>query len=238
MKSQTLNLLRKEITLGNSAQTMIWFICCFGMFFIPNYPVYIGPFYITLSIFMTFGMNQVSHDTLYTVLLPVRKIDTVKARFLFCGMLEVVSIFFAVIAGLVRYFAKFPESKSGVGITVSYLGLQLVVYLIFNILFLGNVYKDPVKPGKRYLLAGIIYFLSYAICELPVWAYFHAAGTMTDAQIAQGFSLGKIGLIFYSQDSAFLGKQVLILLTGILLYSLSWVLTFRQAAKQFEKYDM
>ena len=42
----------------------------------------------------------------------------------------------------------------------------------------------------------------------------------------------------YAQDSAFLGKQVLILLTGILLYSLSWVLTFRQAAKQFEKYDM
>ena len=92
--------------------------------------------------------------------------------------------------------------------------------------------------GKRYLLAGITYFLSYAICELPVWAYFHAAGTMTDAQIAQGFSLAKIGLIFYSQDGAFLGKQVLILLTGILLYSLSWVLTFRQAAKQFEKYDM
>lgn len=238
MKSQTLNLLKKEITLGNSAQTTIWFICCFGMFFIPNYPVYIGPFYITLSIFMTFGMNQVSHDTLYTVLLPVRKIDTVKARFLFCGMLQVVSIFFAVIAGIIRYFAKFPAPKSGIGITVAFLGLQLFIYTIFNIVFLGNVYRDPVKPGKLYLVAGILYFVTYAICEFPVWNYFHAKQTLTDTQIAQNFSLAKIGLIFYAQDGTFLGNQIIVLLSGILLYVLAWVLTFRQAAKQFEKYDM
>ena len=238
MKSQTLNLLRKEMKLGNSAQTTIWFICCFGMFFIPNYPVYIGPFYITLSIFMTFGMNQVSHDTLYTVLLPVRKIDTVKARFLFCGMLEVVSIFFAVIAGLIRYFAKFPAPQSGVGITVAFLGLQLIIYSIFNIIFLGNVYKDPVKPGKLYLLAGIMYFVTYAICEFPVWAYFHAKRTLTAAEIAQGSFLARVGLGFYSMDSAFIGKQCLILLGGILIYTGTWVLTFNRAAKQFEKYDM
>ena len=238
MKSQTLNLLRKEMTLGNSAQTTIWFICCFGMFFIPNYPVYIGPFYITLSIFMTFGMNQVSHDTLYTVLLPVRKIDTVKARFLFCGMLQVVSIFFAVIAGIIRYFAKFPAPQSGIGITVAFLGLQLFIYTIFNIVFLGNVYRDPVKPGKLYLVAGILYFVTYAICEFPVWNYFHAKQTLTDTQIAQNFSLAKIGLIFYSQGSKFLGNQIIILLFGILIYALGWVLAFRQAAKQFEKYDM
>ena len=238
MKSQTINLLKKEISLGNSAQTMIWFICCFGMFFIPNYPVYIGPFYITLSIFMTFALNQVSHDTLYTVLLPVRKIDTVKARFLFCGMLEVISIIFAVIAGLIRYFANFPPAKSGVGITIAYLGLQLIIYSIFNFLFLGNVYKDPVKPGKRYLFAAILYFVIYVICELPVWNYFHVAGSMTDAQIAQGFSLAKVGLIFYSMDSAFLVKQCIILLGGILIYAGTWVLTFGRAAKQFEKYDM
>ena len=30
---------------------------------------------------MTFALNQSSHDILYTALLPVRKIDTVKARF-------------------------------------------------------------------------------------------------------------------------------------------------------------
>ena len=238
MKSQTLNLLKKEITLGNSAQTTIWFLCCFGMFFIPNYPVYIGPFYITLSIFMTFALNQVSHDTLYTVLLPVRKIDTVKARFLFCGMLEVISILFAVIAGIIRVLAKFPAPKSGVGITVSYLGLQLIVYSIFNFLFLGNVYKDPVKPGIRYLISAILYFVVYVGCEFPVWSYFRAAKTMTDAQIAQGFSLAKVVLLFYTQDSAFLVKQCLILLGGILIYAGIWVLTFNRAAKQFEKYDM
>ena len=88
MKSQTLNLLKKELVLGNTMQTIIWSICCFGMFFIPSYPSYVGPFYITLCIMMTFALNQSSHDILYTVLLPVRKIDTVKARFLYCGLTE------------------------------------------------------------------------------------------------------------------------------------------------------
>ena len=92
MKSQTLNLLKKEIVLGNSVQTVCWLICCFGMYFVPSYPCYIGPFYITLAIMLTFALNQSSHDILYTVLLPVRKIDTVKARFLYCGLLEILAL--------------------------------------------------------------------------------------------------------------------------------------------------
>ena len=68
MKSQTLNLLKKEIKLGNSTQSICWTICCFGMYLIPSYPYYVGPFYITLAIMMTFALNQSSHDILYTVL--------------------------------------------------------------------------------------------------------------------------------------------------------------------------
>ena len=103
MKSQTINLLKKEIKLGNTAQTLCWLICCFGMYFIPSYPTYIGPFYITLSIMLTFALNQSSHDILYTVLLPVRKIDTVKARFLYCGLHELFAILSALI---VLFFLK------------------------------------------------------------------------------------------------------------------------------------
>ena len=163
MKSQTINLLKKEIKLGNTVQTLIWTICCFCMFFIPSYPSYIGPFYITLSIMMTFALNQSSHDILYTVLLPVRKIDTVKARFLYCSILEVLSLLMGAIAAVVRHFGGFPQNNAGIDLTFAYFGLQLIIFAVFNLIFFGNVYKNPLKPGLCYFIAAVAYFLVYAI---------------------------------------------------------------------------
>ena len=161
MKSQTLNLLKKEMKLGNTSQTLIWMICCFGMFFIPSYPSYIGPFYITLCIMMTFALNQSSHDILYTVLLPVRKIDTVKARFLYCGLIEILSLVLALIPTLLRYcIPSFPENRAGINTTPAYFGLQLILYAIFNLIFLGNVYKNPLKPGLRYFAGAVVYLMN------------------------------------------------------------------------------
>ena len=238
MKSQTLKLLKKEIILGNNIQTFCWLICCFGMFFIPTYPTYIGPFYMTLAIMMTFALNQSSHDILYTVLLPVRKIDTVKARFLYCGMLELFAMLSAVIALIIRTLVSFPANRAGIGLTPAYFGLQLILFSVFNFFFLGNVYKNPLKPGLRYFVAAVLYFVMYAICEFPVWAYFSAKANITDEEIMSSASFARLGLIFNSNNTDMLAKQFLVLLGGILIFAVSWIITFHRSAKQFEKYDL
>ena len=238
MKSQTKNLLRKEITLGNSVQTIIWFICAIGMSFIPSYPVYVGPFYITLAIMMTFALNQSSHDILYTVLLPVRKIDTVKARFLYCGLLEVIVLLAAVLIAVLKRQLHFPENKAGIDLTIAYFGLQMIIFAVFNFIFLGNVYKDPLKPGLRYLIAAIMYFIVYAICELPLWIYFHFREAIAAGQTDNAPALARIGLMLSATEGPLLAKQCIVLLAGFLIFSGSWYLTFRRAARQFEDYDM
>ena len=238
MKGQTINLLKKELTLGNTVQSICWFICCAGMYFIPSYPSYIGPFYITLAIMMTFALNQSSHDILYTALLPVRKIDTVKARFLYCGLLEICAIAFGVIAAIIKHFVHFPENQAGINLTFAYFGLQLIVFAVYNFLFLGNVYKDPLKPGLRYLAGAIGYFIIYAICELPVWAYYSMNSKLKEGIITQLPKLAKVGLMFTTFDSAYYLSQLLVLFGGILIFAGSWILTFARAAKQFEKYDL
>ena len=238
MKSQTINLLRKEITLGNSVQTIIWFICAIGMSFIPSYPVYVGPFYITLAIMMTFALNQSSHDILYTVLLPVRKIDTVKARFLYCGLLEVIVLLAAVLIAVLKRQLHFPENKAGIDLTIAYFGLQMIIFAVFNFIFLGNVYKDPLKPGLRYLIAAIMYFIVYAICELPLWIYFHFREAIAAGQTDNAPALARIGLMLSATEGPLLAKQCIVLLAGFLIFAGSWVLTFHRAARQFEKYDM
>jgi len=238
MKSQTLMLLKKENLLGNTFQTIIWTVCCFGMYFIPSYPMYVGPFYITLCIMMTFAMNQSANDILYTVMLPVRKIDVAKARFLYCAMLEFFAFICAIIGGLFRTLAHIPENKAGIGITISYFGLQLLVFSVFNLIFLGNVYKNPLKPGLRFLFASIGYFLTFAVCELPVWAYYGMRAKLAAGEISELPLLAKAGQLFTSSDSQSIIPQLLILAGGIVIYIISWLLTFRRAARQFEKYDL
>ena len=238
MKTQTLNLLKKEIVLGNTSQTIIWSICCFGMYFIPSYPSYVGPFYITLCIMMTFALNQSSHDILYTALLPVRKIDTVKARFLYCGLIELISLVLAVIPALIRVFTSFPENRAGINTSIAYFGLQLIVYALFNLIFLGNVYKNPLKPGLRYMAAAIIYFALYAVCEIPVWTYYGSKGKLAEGTITELPKLAQVGQMFTDISGQFLKSQCLILLAGILIFGGVWYLTFARAARQFEKYDL
>lgn len=228
MKSNTLKLLKKELCLGNASQTVIWTICCFGMYFIPSYPMYVGPFYMTLCIMMTFALNQSSHDILYTALLPVKKIDVVKARFMYCGMMELFAFICALLGWCIRSAAGFPANTAGIELTLAYFGFQMIIFAIFNLIFLGNVYKDPLKPGLRYIAAAVAYFICYAACELPVWAYYANAEN----------SLAKVGELFTSRDTQFIIPQLIILAAGIVIYAVSWCLTFRRAARQFEKYDL
>ena len=238
MKSKTLNLLRKEIALGNGAQTLCWTICCFGMYFIPNYPMYVGPFYMLLCIMMTFAMNQSSHDILYTVLLPVKKSDVVKARYLYSAMLEFFALACALVGGLLRYLVHYPANKAGIEIGICYFGLQLILLALFNLIYLGNVYKDPLKSGGKFLLSGIAYFVGFAVCELPIWIYFGMRRKLEAGEISELSGLGKVGMIFISHDSQYIITQLLVLAAGILIYALSWFFAFKRGSCQFDKYDM
>ena len=227
-------LLKKEMKLETSMSVYIWMICLAAFYFIPAYPVFIGCFYMILGVMMTFSLNQISHGMMYTVLLPVRKIDTVKARFLYCGLLELVFIPFAIIAAIIRTKFNFPPNKAGIEINVAYFGFQLIILAIFNFVFLGGVYKNPLKPGKRFLAAAIVYFAVYALCELPVWMY---TGVEAHGETPQTL-ITRFGSILCQNDFAGQLKQLPVLGIGILIFIISWPITFKRAAKQFERYDM
>lgn len=250
MKSQTLNLFKKELKLGNSTQSICWVLCCFGMFLIPSYPYYVGPFYITLAIMMTFALNQSSHDILYTVLLPVRKIDTVKARFLYCGMYEILALLFGLIGAVLHHFIHYPDNNAGTNITVAFFGLQLIIFSVFNLIFLGGVYKNPLKPGRRFFFSSIAYLLLLFLFEFPVWNYqgmisglkkggYNLSWAIPDALLRRPwYSLENIGHYITSTDLESQIQQLPVLGVGVLIFALSWLLTFRCAAHQFEKYDI
>ena len=227
-------LLKKEMKLETNLSVYLWIVCLIIFYYIPSYPIYIGCFYITLGVMMLFSLNQLSHGMMYTVLLPVRKIDTVKARFLYCGFLEILFIPFAILATLVRGKFNFPPNQAGIDINVAYYGFQLIILAIFNCVFLGGIYKNPLKPGWRFMIAAVLYFGIYALCELPVWLY---RGVEAHGETPQTL-ITRFGSILCHNDFAGQLKQLPVLGIGILIFIISWPITFKRAAKQFERYDM
>jgi len=241
-------LLKKELKLESNISMYIWIACLALFYYIPGYPMYVGCFYITLAVMMTFTLNQLSHGLLYTVLLPVRKIDTVKARFLYCALLEILFVPFAVLAAFVRWKCGFNHNPAGIEINVAYMGFQFIILAIFNIVFLGAVYKNPLKPGKPYFISAILYFITFAIAEIPVWASrstivkLRENGLSPDQIMSEvqktGDFLIKFGAIITRTDFDGQLKQIPILIAGLLFFILSWPLSFKRAANKFEKYDM
>ena len=51
-------------------------------------------------------------------------------------------------------------------------------------------------------------------------------------------SFAEFGRTLTSSDPSDFPKQLIVLLAGILIYIVTWFLTFRRAARQFEKYDL
>ena len=72
-------LLKKELTLFTHPTS--WMFLAFGaMMLIPSYPMYIPLFWATLGLFYACLSARENNDLYYTLLLPVRKRDAVRAR--------------------------------------------------------------------------------------------------------------------------------------------------------------
>lgn len=246
---RNLNLLKKEFLLGNNLSVIIWLICSFIMQLIPSYPMYVGPYYICLCIMLSFALNQTSHDILYTVLLPVKKIDTVKARFMYACILECLSLFLSVILGIIKGLVKFPENNAGIDLNVAFLGLQMFCFSVFNFIYLGGVYKNPIKSGVRFLFASLAYFAAYVLCEFPLWNFKSYRASLIEAG-CQPFDISlavdklswyripKIGYLFLQKDASSLVKQIPVLALGLVIFVLVWFISYKRAVKQFERYEI
>ena len=95
------NLLNKELRLATSP--LAWLFLIFSvMTFIPGYPILMGCFFVCLGLFQSFQNARESNDILYTVLLPVRKADAVKAKYISVCFFEILALL--LMAVLARYF--------------------------------------------------------------------------------------------------------------------------------------
>lgn len=162
------NLLNKELKLA--IMPLNWFFLGFSlMTFLPGYPILLGSFFVCLGLYQSFLMCREANDTLYTVLLPIRKADTVAAKYLVVCFFEVVAFILMAVFTAIRMTIlsdKGPYVKNALmNATPVYLAFVLIIFLLFNIVFVGGFYKTAYKIGKPFILFIIVTFIVVGIAE-------------------------------------------------------------------------
>ena len=93
-------LLNKEFRLAASPLSWIFLAAAF-MTLLPGYPILMGAFFVCFGVFHSFQNAREANDVLYTVLLPVRKADFVRSKYVFTCFIQLLGfVIMAVLTAL------------------------------------------------------------------------------------------------------------------------------------------
>ncbi len=214
-------LMYKELKLALHPTTYL-FMAIGAMLMIPSYPYYVAFVYTCLSIFFIFLSTRENKDIFFTASLPVRKSDVVKSRVFTVAIIELlqlaIGIPFAIIG--IRINPNAAGNLVGIEANMAFFGLVLVMYAIFNAIYLPIFYKNTVKVGFPLIFAFIAVTIYVVAVEVAV----------------QMIPFLKTHLD--TTDPAMTMYQIPVLIAGMLIYALSLWLTYRISAANFEKVDL
>ena len=214
-------LLRKETRLSALLLTYL-FIGFAAMTLLPGYPILCGPFFITLGIFQSFQSAREANDIVFSALLPIAKRDVVKGKYQFLMLIELCG--FAVMAALTALrmtaLADAPVYRNNALMNANpfFLGMALVLFGLFNAVFLGGFFRTGYNIGKPFIVHIVVAFLVIGVAE----ALHHFPG------------LGALNAFGFDH----LGLQLSLLLGGALLYAACTWLSYQKACADFEKVDL
>ena len=150
-------------------------------------------------------------DSYYSMMLPIKKSETVKARFLMAAFLESLQVVIAIPFALMN-LALYPAGNQvGMDPTPAFFGFLLVLFGVFNLIFFTRYYKDTSKVGVPFL-----------------WGCIGIAVLMI---LIESVSFAKI--ISFASPQA----QLTALTAGIILYILLTFAAYKKSVKSFECMD-
>ena len=214
-------LLKKEMKLAASPLSYIFIV--FGlMAFLPGYPILVGSFFVCLGLFQSFQCMREANDITYTALLPVAKGDIVRAKYVFCIMIELCYFILTSVPVLVRMTvlseAAVYRNNVLMNANLVYLGFVLLLLGLFNLIFIGGFFKTAYKFAKPFVAFIVTSFLVVGIGE----TLFH----IPTFSALNAFGFTHIGL------------QIGVLIAGTIIFVLLTAISLHWSIKNFEKIDL
>ena len=202
------DILVKEVRL--SASPLAFLFIAFGlMFFIPGYPILCGVFFVTLGLFQSFQAAREANDTLFSALLPVAKEDVVKGRYLFVCLTELSAFLLMITATVIRMTALADigvyRKNALMNANPFALGVALLIFGLFNLIFIGGFFKTGYKLGRPFVTYIIVCFITITVAEalhhIPGFEGLNAFGTEQPGLQAAAFAAGMAAYILITLRS-------------------------------------
>lgn len=213
-------LFYKEMKLSANPLTYL-FIAFSAMTMIPSYPILVGSFFICLGIFHTYQQIREYDDVTYTVMLPVKKRDIVTAKYLFVLFIELTAFILCTLLTIIRMKilgTGVPYATNQLmNANMAYLGYTMIVFAVFNSIFLAGFFKTTYKIGKPFFIFCVVSFIIIIMGEI-----LHHIPDLESLNNPSNLSM----------------PQVVIFAIGVVVFMLCTWLSYQKAVKDFEGIDL
>lgn len=213
------DLVYKELVLVNHPAFFI-FTLLSAMILIPAYPYFIAFFYICLAVFQIFQLARENKDLLFTAMLPIGKKEIVKARCYLVVIIQMAQIALGVIFAIIRYYLIKVPNEVGMEANTAFFGFVLIMFAIFNTIFINGFYKTAYKIGMPFVWASLAIGIYIIVVEVSV----QMIPTLKE--------------IWDTVDIKMLPMQIPVLAAGVVIYVLSMVAVYRNSSRKLEKVDI
>lgn len=210
-------LMYKEMRLSAHPSSIVFsFLGC--LVIVPAYPYTVIFMFGCLAPYITFVNARETNDAWYTAVLPVTKRESVRAKCVLTASFQLFQLLISVPFVFLRTTLDVPNNPVGIDATVAWYGFGLIIYAVFDLVFLTTFYKSGYKAGKAFILAAIPMVILMLAAEST--AYIPALAWLD------------------SYDTEHLLTQLPILIAGSVCYIAALFAAYRISAKRFEKVDL
>lgn len=212
-----MTLLYKELRLAAHPTSIVFaFLGCLVL--VPAYPYSVIFLFGCLAPYITFVNARETNDLWYTAVLPVTKRESVLGKCLLVACFQLFQLLFSLPFALLRNALKIANNPVGLDATVAWYGFGLLLYAVFDLVFLTAFYRSGYKVGIAFLRASIPMVVLMAATEAT--AHIPALAWMDSCQLEHLF------------------RQLPILAVGMACYGALIPLAYRISVKHFEQVDL
>lgn len=212
-----MTLLYKELRLAAHPTSIVFaFLGCLVL--VPAYPYSVIFLFGCLAPYITFVNARETNDLWYTAVLPVTKRESVLGKCLLVACFQLFQLLFSLPFALLRNALKIANNPVGLDATVAWYGFGLLLYAMFDLVFLTAFYRSGYKVGIAFLQASIPMVVLMAATEAT--AHIPALAWMDSLQPEHLF------------------RQLPILAVGMVCYGALIPLAYRISVKHFEQVDL
>ena len=224
------NLLYKELKLSMHPLCCIFALSFGTLALIPNYPLFVSTIYVITSytiLFLGANKGQTTNDLFYTLNLPIKRNDVVKARLLSLSFLQFLTIcsstLFAVIS--IFIYKNSPIVQEFVGLNIEhiivFIGLVLIGYSITDLIYCSIFYNT----GKSLIASSLISIIFYV-----TFGFVFMIFLPIQIEPLRALCSVKSGIMYILY-------QLLFLLFSILVYVILRIITNKICTKKLLKLD-